>query len=837
MLTNLAHNIIKFRLPLMIALLTFTIFMGYVGKDIEMSYNFAKVVPPDDEDMIYFQEFKNTFGEDGSLVVIGIDDSSVYTNLDAFNKYKKFTSDLEGIEGVEGLISFTNLLQIVKDNDSKKFRAEKLLQSEITTNQELGEYIAKVKSQLFYDKQIINHKSGATLIALSLAEKSINSKKRNKLMKELDAARSLYQENSGISTYIAGLPYLRGTMTSKVGEELKLFLVLSLSITALILFFFFRSFFAVIVPLLIIVIMVVWSLGTITLLGYKITLLTGLIPPIIVVIGIPNSVYLLNKYHREFRKHGNKIKALSLVIRRIGVVTLITNITTAIGFFVFSFTEVSILHEFGIVASLNIMGVFTASIILIPAVFAYLPEPKASELKHLDFKFFHKLLDWLDVIAHKRRRIVYVITSVIVIVSIFGALKIDTISYMVDDVPKDGNLRTDLKFFENHFDGVMPLEVVVDTKKKKGVMKLSNLKRIDRLQSFMESDTNISPGISMSSFVKTLTQGFYKGNPAFYRLPNNQEKNFILKYIDSDQDKINVAKNFCDSTGQKARITFRVKDIGSDKIDSLVKNVINPQIASIFEGSDLEAKVTGTTVLFLKGNKFLVKNLQQSLFIAFILIALLMAALFGNFKMILISLTPNVVPLVITAGIMGYFGIALKPSTAIIFSIAFGIAVDDSIHYLAKYRQELFQNNFNVAKAVSISIKETGSSMIYTSIILFFGFIIFTFSSFGGTIALGMLTSITLLFAMVTNLTLLPCLIMSFDDGNRPRKKKIMKTNLIDHYDDNDEQLDADPELDAEIDLNLLHIKGEGKISDKVYDQEIESLKGKKPSQEDSEES
>ena len=162
----------------MIALLTFTIFMGYVGKDIEMSYNFAKVVPPDDEDMIYFQEFKNTFGEDGSLVVIGIDDSSVYTNLDAFNKYKKFTSDLEGIEGVEGLISFTNLLQIVKDNDSKKFRAEKLLQSEITTNQELGEYIAKVKSQLFYDKQIINHKSGATLIALSLAEKSINSKKK-----------------------------------------------------------------------------------------------------------------------------------------------------------------------------------------------------------------------------------------------------------------------------------------------------------------------------------------------------------------------------------------------------------------------------------------------------------------------------------------------------------------------------------------------------------------------------------------------------------------------------------------------------------------------------------
>ena len=655
MLTNLAHNIIKYRLGLMIVLLAFTAFMGYVGKDIQMSYNFAKVVPPDDEDMIYFQEFRDTFGEDGKVVVIGVGDSAVYSDFDSFNKFKSFISDLDEINGVEGLIAFPNLLHIVRDDSTKKFKAENLLTSEITNNKELKEYINKVKSQRFYDKQIINNETGASLIALSLSEEIINSKKRKALIKSIDDARNAFSKESKLETYIAGLPYLRGTMTSKVGEELKLFLALSLSITALILFFFFRSFFAVLVPLMIIVIMVIWSLGTITLLGFKITLLTGLIPPIIVVIGIPNSVYLLNKYHREFRKHGNKIKALSLVIRRIGLVTLITNVTTAIGFFVFSFTEVSILHEFGIVASLNIMGVFTASIILIPAVFAYLPEPKPNELKHLDFKFFHKLLDWLDVIAHKRRRVVYGITVVIVVISVYGAMNINTISYMVDDVPNDGDLRTDLKFFENNFGGVMPLEVVVDTKKKKGVMKLSNLKRIDKLQAFMASNENISEGISMASFVKTLTQGFYKGSPAFYRLPNNQEKGFILKYIDSKEDKNNVAKNFTDSTGEKARITFRVKDIGSEKIDSLVKQVINPQIDSIFAGTDIEAKVTGTTVLFLKGNKFLVDNLKQSLFIAFILIALLMAALFGNFKMILISLTPNVVPLVVTAGIMGYF--------------------------------------------------------------------------------------------------------------------------------------------------------------------------------------
>ena len=832
MLTGLAHNIIKFRLPLMLILAAFTAFMGYVGKDIEMSYNFAKVVPPDDEDMIYFQQFRNTFGEDGSVVVIGVDDSAVYTNIESFNKFKKLVSNLENTEGVEGAISFTNILHIVRDDSLKKFKAQKLLEGEIKSEDDLQSYMAIVKAQKFYDKQLINYEYGASLIALSLNEKTINSKKRNKLMKEIDSTLQNFRNESNLKTYIAGLPYLRGTMTSKVGEELKFFLAMSLTITALILFFFFRSFFAVIVPLVIIAVMVVWSLGTIVLCGYKITLLTGLIPPIIVVIGIPNSVYLLNKYHREFRKHGNKIKALSLVIRRIGVVTLITNVTTAIGFFVFSFTEVSILHEFGIVASINIMGVFTSSMILIPAVFSYLPEPKSKELRHLDFQFFHNILETLDFIAHFRRRYIYGITILIVVVSVYGVTKINTISYMVDDVPNDGSLVTDLKFFEENFEGVMPLEVVVDTKKKKGVMKLSNLKRIDKLQTFMAADSNISEGISLASFVKALTQGFYKGNESFYRMPNNQEKNFILKYIDSGEDKINITENFTDSTGQKARITFRVKDMGSDQIDSLVKKVINPQIDSIFGDTEMEAKVTGTTVLFLKGNNFLVNNLQQSLVIAFVLIALLMAALFGNFKMILISLTPNVVPLILTGGIMGYFGIPLKPSTAIIFSIAFGIAVDDSIHYLAKYRQELFHNNFNVAKAVSISIKETGSSMIYTSIILFFGFIIFTFSSFGGTIALGLLTSITLLFAMITNLTLLPCLIMSFDDGNRPRKKKMMKKNLIDHY---DEELDADPELDAEMDLDLLGVKGEGEISNQIYDQEVEEKRKEKDSKDNNE--
>lgn len=800
MWTKLSHIIIKYRLVLVGILVVITAFMGYKAKDVEMSFDFAKTVPSDDPDMVAFQEFKDLFGEDGNLVALGIKDSTVY-DVDNFKKLRVLSNELSAITGVNDVMSLPLIKRLEKDTAETRFVLKPIFKEFPEKKQDFDSLLAVTYDQKFYSGRLINEENGATLVLISINKDWLNSAKRLDLTQEIIDAGTKFEEGTNIKLHYAGLPFVRSIVAGKVRKEMQIFLFLSIAVTGLILFLFFRTWDAVVFPMTIIGVVVIWVLGSLVLFGYKITLLTGLIPPVIVVIGIPNSVYLLNKYHQEFERHGNKIKAISRVVRKIGLVTLITNFTTAVGFLVLASTDIVILKEFGLVAGLNIMATFLVSIILIPAVFSWLPAPGMKQMKHLKFKMLDFALTKMDLLVHRHRAYIYIVTTILVGTALYGASKINAISFMVDDIPADSEIRKDLAFFEENFSGIMPLEIVLDTKERRGVIDTRTLRQVDRFETFLESNRDISKPVSIVSFVKASRQAFYNNNPDRYSLPSNREKNFILRYMRNQSDSTGLFNSFVDSTLQKMRISMQVADVGSDKMDSLITQVIQPEIDSIFGESEMELAITGTTPLFIKGNKFLIENLRFSLILAFVIISIIMAILFVNFRMIIISLIPNIVPLVITAGIMGFAGIPLKPSTALIFSIVFGISVDDSIHFLAKYRQELFANKFFVPLAVSKSLRETGASMMYTSIILFAGFVIFAGSDFGGTVALGILTSITLLFAMVTNLVLLPALLMTFDDGKRRKDAH----PLIEQYDDGFYQEDED----EEIDLGQIKVLGE----------------------------
>ena len=655
--------------------------------------------------------------------------------------------------------------------------------------------------QKIYSDQLINKENGAMLMLVALDSELLQSERRQTVVDDVVHAIDIYSDGTGIQLHIGGLPYLRSFLTSKVKEELDLFLILSAIVTAVILFVFFRSWNAVVFPMIVIGVMVIWTMGTLSLFGYKITLLTGLLGPIIVVIGIPNSIYLLNKYHQEYERHGIKMLALSRVIRKIGIVTLITNFTTAVGFAVLAFTDIEILTEFGIVAGINILATFLVSIILIPAVFSYLPAPSPRQLRHLNLKGLDKILTGLDLLVHRQKYSIAVVSVAIIGVSLIGVSRLNTISYMADDIPKGSRVYQDMQFFQENFHGVMPLELVIDTGKEKGSRRLNFLRKVSSFQEYLEEHDQISPAISLTNFIKAARQAFYNNNPAFYDLPTNQDRSFVQRYLSNQQDTEELLASMVDSSGQKIRVSMKVADIGSTKMDSLLNQHLNPKIDELFGDSEVSATFTGTTLLFIKGNRFLVENLRISLVLAFLIIALIMALLFANFRMILISLAPNMIPLIITAGVMGFFDIPLKPSTALIFSIAFGISVDDSIHFLAKYRQELFSNKFFVPIAISKSIRETGPSMMYTSIVLFFGFVIFAGSDFGGTVALGILASTTLIIAMFTNLIVLPALLLIFDNGKRSQDKH----PLIEHYDEFYHE-----ESDEEIDMDLIRVGTNG---------------------------
>ena len=798
MWSSIAKFILNYRLYLIILVGLITVFFASKIPSLKLSYDFANVVPPDDPEMVYLKEFKGRFGEDGNVLVIGMQDSSLY-KAENFRRYKYMSEEMGRIKGIKSVLSLPLLQRAVRDTENRRFALEPIFDDVPEDQAQVDSMLQVALDQKVYSQQLFNSSNGATLMLLTIEPKVLNSDDRSTLMDDVVMAGTQFEESTGIDIHYAGIPFVRAVMTTKVQAELKLFLVLSVLVTALILLFFFRSLNAVIFPMVVIGVMIVWSLGTLALFGFKITLLTGLIPPIIVVIGIPNCIYLLNKYHQEYRRHGDQLKALTSIIQRIGFVTLITNFTTAIGFLVLLSTDISILREFGIVAGINIFATFIVSIILIPGIFSYLPAPGKKQLKHLESRPLDKVLTSFDLLVHRHKYSVVVVTALILAVSVFGMMKIRSNAYMVDDIPEESDVKQDLAFFEKNFGGVMPLEIVVDTGMPKGVMNLRILQKVDAFEEFLASQPQLSPPVSMVSFLKATRQAFYNSQPQFYELPNNRDRSFILPYLQNNSSESEqLSRSFIDSTGQLMRLSVKVADIGSIRMDSLINEVIQPKIAEMFGDSEkVDVKITGTTLLFIKGNRYLIQNMRSSLLIAFVVISIVMALLFRNVRMILISIIPNLVPLCITAGIMGYFGIPLKPSTALIFSIAFGISVDDSIHFLAKYRMELFNNKFFVARALSVSLRETGASMIYTSIVLFCGFIIFAFSEFGGTVALGILTSTTLLFAMFTNLILLPSLLLIFDDG----KYSAEDHPLIEHYD-----VFYTESEDEEIDLNLLEV-------------------------------
>jgi len=802
MWNSVAHLIIRYRLVLMVVIAAITAVMGYYASRVQMSYDFARTVPLQDPDMVMLGEFRKQFGEDGNIIAVGVKDSAVY-ELDNFRAYQEFTTKIRAIEGVNEVLSLPFLRVIRKDTTKARFFLESLFPKQIQSEAEFDSLLDEVQKQKFYLGQLVNVNNGATMMLVSVQKEVMNSSRREALVHALTEAGATFESKTNIKVHYAGLPFIRTIVANSVKKEMQLFLYASAIITGIIMFLFFRSFRAVLFSMIIIGIVVVWTLGTLALFGYKITLLSGLIPPVIVTLGITNAIYLLNKYHLEFARTKDKFEAISSVVKKMGLATFLTNLTVAIGFLTLLATDIIILREFGVVAGINIMALFFVSLIMIPSVFSWLPTPTDKHLRHLNFRRMGGFLRFTDLMVHRRRSWIYAGSMILAIFSIIGIYQLRSVSFMVDDVPEDSQVKKDLKFFEENFSGIMPLEFVVEikSKKRRPLTDVNNLKKVEEFEAFLDSIPELSRPISIVSFVKASKQAFYNNNPDRYALPSKSEAPFILRYMRGQNDNSGLFKSFVDSTFSKMRISCQMADIGSTRMDSLVHASIEPKMKEIFAptGKDsIQASITGSTKIFIKGNKFLIDNLKESLLLAFILITLSMAILFANVRMIVISLIPNLLALMITAGLMGYFDIPLKASTALIFSITFGISVDNSIRFLAKYRQEILSNGFFIPKAVTDSILETGKSIIYTSIVLFAGFIIFAFSDFGGTIALGLLTSTTLIISMFTNLILLPALILSFD---RPGKGKGDKL-LIDDF---DSSFYGEHE-DEEIDLSKIRI-------------------------------
>lgn len=774
---TVANLILRNRLLILFTIGVATLFLASQWQNMRFTFTEANLLPDTHPKNLQYEDFIKTFGEEGNLIVIALKDDDFFTEK-IFLEWITLNDKINEFSEIDFTLSTNNVQSLVKDETQKKFFLQNLLPNKKIDSVKLEKFKQNLILELPFYKNILYSSNGKSIRTAIYMDKDIvnTSQRKDFIYQTFIPLINSFEERTGLDIRVSGMPYIRTLNAQNIVDEIGIFVVSAILLTSFIFFLFFRSFRATFISMFVVIIGVMWAFGILGWMGYEITILTALIPPLIIVIGIPNCIFLINKYQQEVAKHGNKVKSLQRVIMKIGNATLMTNLTTASGFATFILTDSKILKEFGTVASINIIAIFLLSLLIIPIVYSFMNSPNKKHLQHLNNNYVNKFVIWMeDKVKHKRIN-VFIISIISLMFGIIGIYQINISGSIIEDMPKKSAFFKDILFFDEEFNGIVPIEVIIDTKRKGGVNRLSTIKRIDQLEKYIEDIPELSTALSTVRGIKFIKQAYYNGNPNYFKLPSTQENRFIARYLKNMNDSGDLMQNYVDSTAQFSRVTTFMKDIKTERIEEIEIGLLK-EIDKIFPTERYNVKLTGKPLLYLKGTHYLIRNLIISLSLAILLIAIFMAYMFRSFKMIVISLIPNLLPLIITAGVMGFTGIPLKPSTILVFSIAFGISVDDTIHFLAKYRQELIENNWKIKPAVYSSLRETSISMFYTSIVLFFGFAVFMSSNFGGTVALGGLVSVTLLFAMLANLILLPSLLISLED--KVSNEKVLKEPKI----------------------------------------------------------
>lgn len=799
MWSSLGRRILRNRIGFLVGIFLVTLFFGWQASKIELSYAYASALPTDDPAFKEYMQFKKLYGEDGSIMVIGFSDPDLF-KLRKLAAWYDLSDSIKSLEGIKNVVSITRLFNIIRNDSLGKFDFVPVMQQRPASQAEVDSLKNVIYGLPFYEKIIHNKETGAHIMLVTFNEKFLNSEKRIDMVNRIEAMAQRFGSEQKLEMHYSGMPYIRTVYMQKVRGEMTLFMVLAIAVLAIILFLFFRSLVAVFFSLLVCLVGVVISVGMLELMGYKITVLSGLIPPLIMVIGVPNCIFIINKYQEELLRHGNKMKALARTIEKVALSNFLANVTTAIGFGVFYFTNSALLVEFGIVAAINVVVTYAIAHILLPVIYSYLPAPAPRYTRHLKSRWVTRGMGVVDNLVHNHRKTIYITLTVLTLISIYGMTKIEVKGYVVDDLPQKDPVYVHLRFFEKNFNGVLPFEINVDTKKDQGVFadNAKTLYKIRSLQRTMEQYPAFSRPVSIVEGLKFAYQAYRGGEEKFYILPGSTELKKLADYVETVKGQENKLISFMDSTRRYTRVSYQMADVGSDSLKKLIDE-IKPRVDSIFnwdkeanawvaDSAKYDVALTGFSHVFLKSNDYLFHHLFVSLLIAIVLILIIGMFLFRSVAIIVLSKLPCLIPLAMTAGIMGFMGIPFKPSTILIFSIAFGIASDGTIYILTEYRHQLKKDD-DRSRAISRTLRELGTSMIYTNIILFFGFAIFAASTFGGTEAMGILISITLLISLITNLVLMPSILLSLE--KRLAIKAMMKEPLITIY---DEEEDIDPD-------------------------------------------
>jgi predicted RND superfamily exporter protein len=761
---NLAMNLKessfrKYRWISLALIVGLTVLLGANMSNTKFEFNFEKLFPTDDPETAYFNEFRENFRPENDQLPIIIQRNEGVFNVDFFKKIDQLTKQLEKIDDVEYVFSLTNQNELFFTSWGVLIKKPYVDFSDFDSKRD--------STRIFKNEELLESMISKDAKAVCVFVKYTDYLSVEKSFELVDNVQKVLDKHEFDDVRMFGKAYAQKYILKTMSTEMRFFLSLSAILVALFLFIMFRSIWGVLIPQVILFLTLIWLIGTLGLFGQKINILLTVMPSIMFVVSMSDVIHLVSCYLDISKKEKDNFKAIRLAIKNVAFATMLTSLTTAIGFFSLYIVPIQPIQSFGVIMGVGVLIAFLLTFGLLPILFYWFPgRVRKSKKKQGDF-WKDKLSTWFVFVLLKRKAVLTIVT-VIFLVSAFGASKLNSNNYLMDDLTPDDPFAQDIKYIGNNFGGTRTFAMTITLKdKEQDFWNVEALQEIDTIQTYLENEYGVQVRTSLIDALKVLNRGKHLGDSSYYQLPISQRHLRPLKKILKLAGKGKAIRNFIDSSELSMQIVGYIKDEGRDRVTKRNKKLFKFIAAQDNKGFDV--KITGTAHLLDKNLKFLVSNMFFGLGISILMVALIMGIVFKSIRIALLSLIPNLIPLVIIAGVMGYMGIELKMSTVIIFSIAFGIVVDDTIHFLGKFKMEL-KNGYSPMYALKRSYLTTGKAMILTTLVLCAGFVIMIFSSFMGTFYLGFLLSMVLFIALLADLTLLPVLLVMFFKSKKPTK-------------------------------------------------------------------
>jgi uncharacterized protein len=736
-----------------------TVFLSFYIPRIRFDYDFEKFFPAGDKETDYFFEHRGKFQSDNDFLLIAIEKKGGVFDSLFLRQVDRLTLDLKkNTPYVQYVSAVTNLEEILVFPGGGSARRPYI---------DWKEYDLKRDSvRLFRSKELVNvfiSKDAGSVCIFLRHEDYISKAKSDELLASVQKTVSNYKfDKVRIAGRTIGQKYYIDIMI----YELLFFIGLSAILIVFFLYIAFRSGWGIILPQVVIVASVLWLLGLMGLFNEPINIILTTIPTIMFVVAMSDVIHLVSRYLDALRTGLGKFEAINVSLREVGFATFLTSITTAIGFFTLYFVRVEPIQKFGVVMGIGVLIAFVLTFLMLPFLFYLAPSPKYIYSKKENHFWYARLRKWFITVMRSKKRVL-LIYGLVSLVFLYGASLIRTNNYLMDDLRESEPLKQDFNYLDAHYGGVRPFELVAELKDTSmSFWDPEVLEELNSVESYLEKTYGVTIKSSLIQTVKVVNRATKSGNPEFFDLPDSKSRLRTVRRMVRMAGSGAVYRSVVDSLETVTRINGTIPDIGNEKVTAKNKKLF--EYLSGQQNLLLDYKITGTAHLLDKNMRYLSKSLVQGLTFSVLIVALIMGLIYRSVSMMIISIIPNLFPLLAIAGIMGFAGVELKISTAIIFTIAFGIAVDDTIHLLGKFKFELMKGR-TVMYAMKRAYLTTGKAMILTTLILCSGFMLLVFSSFMGSFNMGVLLCITLLLALVADLTLLPVLIVIF---YKPRKRK-----------------------------------------------------------------